>query len=227
MTVAIQPRTSPPVASLSAPISPSIPHSPSLRPSSFVLSTLYRLLRSSRTIASFVFNTLRTLVYSFIAPIPTVSAPYKLFVPKYGVDEGRQNPNQINALRTLQPGREHAVAPHQPQTRCLFLSLCPLFAIDFLCFQHFLSTLQKTGGWVYPEPFEPNRTLANCSRGLTLPDLANSFIVGVSFPSKMRGVRLCRSKRPTRREKENSRHPVWCRSHRRVHREADAREAGH
>src|SRR5450432_539463 len=169
MTVAIQPRTSPPVASLSAPISPSIPHSPSLRPSSFVLSTLYRLLRSSRTIASFVFNTLRTLVYSFIAPTPTVSAPYKLFVPKYG---GRRRPpeSQPNQCLANSSARKRTCGGPAPAANkvSLFVSL-PLFAIDFLCFQHFLSTLQKTGGWVYPEPFEPNRTLANCSRGLTLP----------------------------------------------------------
>ncbi len=104
-----------------------------------------------------------------------------------------------------------------------------LFALfsqsTFFVFNTFWPLLQKQG--VYPEPFEPNRSRANCFRGLTLPDLANSFIVGVSFPSKMRGVPFCRSKRQTQREKENSRHPVWCRSHWRVHREADAREAGH
>jgi hypothetical protein len=34
--------------------------------------------------------------------------------------------------------------------QCLFLSLCSLFALDFLCFQYFLTSFAKTGGWGIP-----------------------------------------------------------------------------
>jgi hypothetical protein len=41
--------------------------------------------------------------------------------------------------------------------QCLFA----LFAIDFLCFQYFLASFAKTGGWGILEPFELNRSSAS------------------------------------------------------------------
>lgn len=151
MTFAIQPRTSPPVASLSASISPSIPHSLTPRPSSFALSTLYRLLRSSHRIALFVFNTLRTLAYSFVAPTPTVSALYKLFAPKYG-GRGRPPESQPNQCLTDSSARKRICRGREPAANkvSLFCHFALFSQSTFFVFNTFWPLLQKQGGGGIP-----------------------------------------------------------------------------
>ena len=162
-------------------------------------------------------------VYPFpVASLPAPISPLHLSIPR-----PTAHANRVSLFVFYPPKADLALF----FTVSYSVSFC-LFALfsqpTFFVFNTFWPLLQKHGGGGYPRSYlNPIDRAPIAFRGLALPDLANSFIVGVSFPSKMRGVRFCRSKRPTRREKENSRHPVWCRSHRRVHREADAREAGH
>src|SRR5215472_1173567 len=62
---------------------------------------------------------------------------------------------------------------------------------------------------------------------LTLNAPAKSTIVGVSLAARKGGKVHAPLQNGDIREKEDSRHPIWCRPHRCIHREVDAREAGH
>ena len=126
---------------LSAPIFPSIHHSLVFRPSFFVLPTLYRLLRTSRAIASFVFNSLRTLVH-FLS---------------------------------------HQLQPFQHFTSSL-VSLCNRLSLFSTLSGLFCK--KQGGGGCAKSQLNLIDDAPTASRGLTLPDLANSFIVGDSFQAK-------------------------------------------
>src|SRR5215472_17021626 len=62
---------------------------------------------------------------------------------------------------------------------------------------------------------------------LTLNAPAKSTIVGVSLAARKGGKVHAPLQNGDIREKKDSRHPIWCRPHRCIHREVDAREAGH
>src|SRR6516225_360589 len=62
---------------------------------------------------------------------------------------------------------------------------------------------------------------------LTLNAPAKSTIVGVSLAAPKGGKLHAPLQDGDIREKEDSRHPIWCRPYRCIHREVDAGEAGH
>ena len=130
MNAAIQSAYPLTVASLAGPVclvNPITPRSLTLQRSYSSLSNLYKLLRSSNKSASPVLRTFQTLVRSCAVPIS----------------------NGVNMLQTLRATCRGTGRPRtQPSTKlALFLSL---FAIDFVCFQHFLNSFCKTGAYIPP-----------------------------------------------------------------------------